>query len=99
MYRPPSDPRNRIAQKNPTWRNIIVSYLMVIAIPLALWAFSQPVAGAVVIAALVGLFSGARRAYTLARCFEHCQGFAFDLAGKARITVRQIPADDSAESV
>ncbi|WP_433630187.1 hypothetical protein [Halomicrococcus sp. NG-SE-24] len=68
---------------------------MVAAIPLLLWVVSQPLVGSVTLAAVVGLLVGGRRAYRLTRCFYDCQGFTFDLGGKAQITVTQIPIDEA----
>lgn len=95
MHRPPLDPRDRPLIETPTWRNVLVSYAMVAAIPLLLWVVSQPLVGSVTLAAVVGLLVGGRRAYRLTRCFYDCQGFTFDLGGKAQITVTQIPIDEA----
>ncbi|WP_157971746.1 hypothetical protein [Halorussus litoreus] len=94
MSRPPLDPQDRIALRNPTWRNVLVSYAMVLAVPIALWAVSEPLAGAVVVATLAGLAVATRRAYGLVRCFRQCRGFAFDLGETARITVTQTSSDE-----
>lgn len=68
---------------------------MIAAIPASLWIVSRPLAGTAVLAAVAGLVVGARRTYRLARCFRDCQGFAFDVAGRARITVARTPTDDA----
>jgi hypothetical protein len=68
---------------------------MVIAIPFVIWIVSQPLTGIVVLTAIVALFTGTRRAYRLARCFYDCEAFAFDVGGKARITVTQLSAEDA----
>jgi len=94
MSRPPLDPRDRIALRNPTWRNVLVSYAMVLAVPVALWAVSQPLAGGVVVATLAGLVVAARRAYGLVRCFRQCREFAFHVGETARITVTRTPGDE-----
>lgn len=96
MYAPPPpDPRGRPVHKHPTWRSVLVSYALVAAIPLLLWVVSRPLAGTAAIAAVVGLSIGARRAYRLIRCVRDCQGLAFDLVGRVRITITRPPADGS----
>jgi len=67
---------------------------MVAAIPVLLWVASKPLVGTAAIATAGSLFVGGRRAHALVRCFYDCKGFAFDLGGRARITVRQLPADE-----
>ncbi|WP_327050943.1 hypothetical protein [Halomicrococcus gelatinilyticus] len=67
---------------------------MVAAIPVLPWVASRPLVGTAAIAAAGGLVVGGRRAHALVRCFYDCEGFAFDLGGRARITVRQLPADE-----
>ncbi|MFC4450136.1 hypothetical protein [Halorussus aquaticus] len=95
MYRPPSDSRESAIVEEYTWSDILLSYAVVAAIPAALWFVSQPLTGTVLLAVVAGLVVAARRAYELVRCFYDCPGMAFDLGGKARITVTQIPTDDS----
>lgn len=68
---------------------------MLAAIPTLLWVVSRPLAGTAALVAVAGLVVGVRRAYRLARCFRDCQGFAFDVAGRARITVARTPTDDA----
>ncbi|WP_435180092.1 hypothetical protein [Halorussus sp. AFM4] len=94
MYRPPLDPRDSPLVDQPTWRSVAASYLLAAAIPIVLWIATRPIAGLVTVAAVAGLIVGARRAYRLRRCFRDCRGFAFDLGGRARITVSRIPADE-----
>lgn len=67
---------------------------MVLAVPLLLWVISQPLAGAVVLSSGIGLLVGVRRASRLIRCFSDCDGFAFDLGGRIRISIRQPHVDD-----
>jgi hypothetical protein len=62
---------------------------MVATIPLLLWVVSQPVAGAILVTALVGLALGARHVYKLARCLFECGGFTFELGGKIRVCITQ----------
>lgn len=94
MSSPPPDPRASPVPDEPTWRAILVSYAVMVAIPLALWAVSQPVAGTVALAGLAGLFVGARRAHGLVRCLSDCGGFAVDLGDAIRVTVVQSSADE-----
>lgn len=95
MYRPPPDPRDHPAPQVPTWRGVLVSYVMAAAIPLLFWVVSQPLAGTVVLAAIVGLFISARRGLRLARCFYDCGGFAFNLGGKVQVCIIQPSVNDS----
>lgn len=95
MVRPPLDPNDPSLIDQPTWRSVIASYAILASIPLLLWIVSQPLAGSVALAAAVGLAVGARRAYELLRCFYDCQAMVFDLGGRARITVTQLPTDDA----
>ena len=94
MYRPPSDPRDRPRIERPTWQQVLLSYAMVAALPVLLWVASEPLVGTAAIATAGGLFVGGRRAHALVRCFDDCEEFAFDLGGRARVTVRQLPADE-----
>lgn len=100
MYTPPPDSPSRppFSQstfvQQPTWTGIFVSYGMMAALPLVLWVVSRPLAGAVVLSTMVGLFIATRYAYRLVRCFYECQEFVFDLTENVRITVAQVPAND-----
>ena len=95
MIGPLPDPRDHEIRRRPTWRNILVSYAMVAAIPLLLFVVSQPLVGSAGLATSIGLAVGARRARKLRRCFYDCQAFAFDVGGRARITVTRVPANDA----
>lgn len=93
MYRPPSDPRDHPAFDRPRRWSLLTGYALVAAFFLSLWVVSHPLAGAVVLAAIVGSFVGVRRASELARCFHDCGGFSFDLGGRVRITIARTDAD------
>lgn len=95
MFRPPLKPRERPLIDQPTWQSIVVSYALVAVIPLLLWVVSYPRTGTVTLAGIAGLLIGGQRAYRLIRCFYDCQGFTFDLLGRARITVTQIPTTEA----
>ncbi|MFC4408139.1 hypothetical protein [Haloarchaeobius iranensis] len=95
MPRPPLDPRTRQFADDLTWRRIVTSYLLVAAVPFALWAVHSPLAAATTLVAGGTLGTGARHAYRLARCVQRCKRLTFDLFGTARITVRRPPADDA----
>ncbi|MFT4885218.1 MAG: hypothetical protein ACI8U4_002740 [Natronomonas sp.] len=94
MYQPPLDPRPDSVATAPTWRALLVRYAVVAAVPILLWAISQPVTAVLALGAIAALSIGARRGYGLVRCFYDCQAMIFDLGGVARITVRQTPTDD-----
>ncbi|UPV73082.1 hypothetical protein M0R89_11020 [Halorussus limi] len=71
-----------------------MSYVAMVAIPLAIWVATHPVTGTAAVAATAGLLAVGRRTYRLARCFSECGGFALDVGGTARITVARAPTDD-----
>ncbi|WP_232686381.1 hypothetical protein [Halobacterium zhouii] len=87
MHEPPSTPRNGPLVDQPTWRGVLAVYAVMAAVPLSLFTASNPLAGAAVVASLGALAVSARRTATLVECFNECQGFAFDVAGRVRITV------------
>ena len=95
MFRPPLDPRARPLIETPTWGTVVVSYGLMALLPLLVWVVSRPVAGTVTSVSVASLYVGGRRLYRLIRCFCDCRAFSFDLGGRARITVAQIPADES----
>lgn len=94
MYQPSSDPRDGPLVDQPTWRGVLAAYVAIATVPLALFAVSNPLAGAGVVASLGVLAVGARRTATLVECFHECQGFAFDVAGRVRITVAHPSSGD-----
>lgn len=94
MQRQPPDPRYRPAPEEPTWRGIFAAYAVVAAFPVIFFVASHPLPSAVVLTTAVGLVAAARRTARLVRCFYDCEGIAFDLGGRVRITVAQTPIDD-----
>lgn len=94
MYQPPFDPRPNSVATAPTWRALLVRYAVVAAVPILLWAVSQPVTAVLAVGAIAALSIATRRGYGLVRCFSDCQAMVFDLGGVARITVRQAPTDE-----
>lgn len=94
MYQPPSESRDSPLVDQPTWRSVLAAYAVMAAVPLSLFAVSNPLAGTAVFASLGALAVGARRTATLVECFHECQGFAFDVAGRVRITVAQPSSGD-----
>lgn len=87
MRRPPEDPRRYRRPAEPTWTGIAATSVLVLAVPVVLWAASNPLASAAALAAGVGLVAGGRRALRLGRCLAECGGFAVDLAGDVRLCV------------
>jgi hypothetical protein len=67
---------------------------VVAAFPVIFFVASHPLPSAVVLTTAVGLVAAARRTARLVRCFYDCEGIAFDLGGRVRITVAQTPIDD-----
>lgn len=94
MYQPPLDPRDSSAATAPSWRAIFARYAILAAVPIALWAISQPMVAVLTLGAIAGLSFATRRSYRLARCFYDCEAMTFDLGGTARITIKQTPTDD-----
>lgn len=103
MYRPPSDPGapparrrsdsstrpapHRWAWEDPSRRDLLVTYALLAAVPLSLWAVAHPTAGALAVATVAGLVTVGRRAAAVARCLATCRQLTFDLAGDIRVTV------------
>jgi|GEM_PF-1019363 Flp pilus assembly protein TadB len=87
MYEPPSDPSARTGSERLTWRRVAVSYAMMAAVPVLLWAASDPLAAGVAVAGGAGAVVATRHARQLARCVEECRGLAVDLPGTVDVTV------------
>jgi hypothetical protein len=92
MYAPP-DPRDRTGIEQPTWRSVLAGYLLLAVLLLALWTVSNPLAGTAVLATVVGLSVGARRAAALVRCLRVCREFTVDLGRGVSITVTNAGVD------
>ena len=95
MYGRTSDPRQYPPTEEPTWKGILISYAMIVAVPFILWVVSQPLVGTAVLAGIVSLAIGLRRGYRLAHCFSHCERIVIDLGEAARITITHPPIDDA----
>jgi len=87
MFRPPLVPRQHRIDEKPTLRGVLASLVVVAAIPLLFWTATHPLAGAVTLAAVVGLAIVVLRALRLLRCLVECGGFAVDLGDAVRIRV------------
>ncbi|MFB6234873.1 MAG: hypothetical protein ABEH81_00485 [Halopenitus sp.] len=94
MRDPTRDPRRRSAPDQPTWDSVLLSYVMVAAIPAVLWIVANPVIGLVAVGTIASLGLGARKAAELIRCFYQCRRLAFDVGDVARVTVCQRPAEE-----
>jgi hypothetical protein len=94
MPKPTSDSYDRSTYYRITWRGVLVSYAMAAAIPVLLWAGSDPAAAALALAGAAGAFVAARYARRVARCVDQCRGVAFDLPGRVRVTVAWTEACD-----
>lgn len=64
-----------------------MSFAAMAALPLLLWAVSQPLVGAATLAVGAGLFVGTRRAYRQARCVQECRVCTVDRGRRVQITV------------
>lgn len=87
MHAPPTDPRDRTDYDRLTWRRVLVSYALMAAIPVLLWAASSPLAAGLVAAGSAGAVVTTRQARRLARCVRTCRRLAVDLPGTVRLTV------------
>jgi hypothetical protein len=87
MYEPPSDSNARTDSDRLTWRRVVVSYAMMAAIPVLLWAVGEPVTAGLLAAGGAGAVVATTRARRLSRCVEHCEGLAADLPGTVDVTV------------
>jgi hypothetical protein len=94
MFTPPPDGRQHAPVTEPTAQSILVSYLLMAAIPLTLWVVSHPLVGVAGLVTALGVGLTARRAASLVRCISECGGFAVDLGERVRITVSQTRTDD-----
>lgn len=87
MRRPPTDPDRQSARYRPTWQDVLVAWGMLALVPLLLWTVSDPLAGGLTMAALVGLALAGRRAIRLARCLSECESLTLDIGRQVHITV------------
>lgn len=89
MSKPPIDPRDRTINDQPTWRDLLITYGLIAAIPAGLALYSYPLLGSVAVAALAGLLLASRRTLQLYRCFQTCGGFALELGDSVQVCVSQ----------
>ena len=87
MRRPSHNPRRYRTTTDPTWRGIIATTLVVLAVPVALWVASNPLAGGAALGAGAGFAVAVRRAVRLGRCLADCGGVAVDLVGDRRVCI------------
>jgi Flp pilus assembly protein TadB len=87
MTRPPLDPRNRPLSQHPPGKAVLVSWAMMAAVFLLVWAASRPWLGALALAAGVGLVVLGRRARRLARCLRECRRLVVPLGRHGYVTV------------
>jgi len=72
----------------------VASYALLLAFFVLLWTISHPLVGLSALAALAGLFIGARRAARLRRCFYTCDALTLRPFGSVRITISQVERSD-----
>lgn len=89
MSRPPDPDRPLPA---PTWRRIVASYALVVAVLVGLWVASRPIAGVLTLATLALAGHTARRLTALGRCLRECGGFTIR-AGPFRVCVTRPGVD------
>jgi len=87
MSRPPVDPRDRPLPPRIPAGALLVSWAMVAAVALLIWAASYPTPGALALVVLVGLAAIRRRLRWLARCVAECQQLTIPLGRHGHITI------------
>lgn len=95
MSSPPVGPRDRSPRHDPTWNDILVSWSLVAAIPVLLWALSAPLVAAVAVTAAGGLILAGRRALWLADCLRNCRSLSVHLGRDVHVVVGD-PCPDGA---
>lgn len=102
MYAPPPDPRDPNASTPIDLRSLVAAFLLVAVVPAALFVASRPLLGAVGVAALLVLFTGARRVTTALRRLGE-RPVQVDLPGGVRLRVvrrpTELPAEDPPSEV
>jgi Flp pilus assembly protein TadB len=93
MRRPSRAPRRYRTTTDPTPQAIILSTLLVLAVPVVQWAASNPLVAALSLTAGVGVAAAARRTLALRRCLASCGGVTVDLVGDLRICVTRRDAE------
>lgn len=87
MHKPTRDPTDSGTYRTVSWKNVLSSYALVAAIPVLLWAISDPLAAVLAATAVATAVVATGYARRLARCVDQCRGFAFDLPRAGRVTV------------
>lgn len=70
MYDPSINARHRRTPEPISWRAVLAGVVASAAVPVVLWAVSQPLAGTVVMTLAVGLLVGATHRATVTRDFR-----------------------------
>lgn len=85
--RAPSGPRAARRPTDPTWQRILATTAVVLAVPVALWAASDPLAASLALSTTAALGVAGRRARRLHRCLAECGGVTVALVGDLRVCV------------
>jgi len=99
VYAPPSDPRDPNVSTPRGLRALVGAFLLVAVVPAALFVASRPLVGVVGLAALLVLFTGARRAAASLGRLGRDRPLQFDLPGGVRLRVVRHPPELPAEEV
>lgn len=70
-----------------SWRDVIASYGLLLAVPVLLWVASEPLVGTLAVATAAVAVAVGRRVHRLVRCLRDCGGFVVDLGRTTRICV------------
>lgn len=82
-----SDPRLDQVPTEVTWQTVFVCYALIPVVIFGFWAVANPLGGAALLAATIGLILAARRVRTLARCFSECGRIVLDVGETVQICI------------
>lgn len=87
MYDPRADPTDRRTNRSLTWTNVLLTYALAAAVPVLLWAVSDP--GAAVLTATVATTAFVATRYTrkLARCIDQCRSITVNVPRSGQLSL------------
>lgn len=95
IHGPPTTRRPRKHANDPDRRGVLAPYTALLAVPVALWAASNPLAGVGALAAAVAAHRLARAVVTGARHLAGRGTVTVQLGRVLRVTIAQPGADDA----
>lgn len=93
MHVPPTDPRHRPSPPDPSWSDLAISYLLIPAVPVLLWAVSNPWYSVAVLVGVVGLRVAVRRLAIRLRHLAEQRTVKIQVGRSLRITITDVAAD------